>query len=159
MRQLLNYSRHPLSQLNFKGGSESESDQQTSSTTTESSTTQGGSGQQISVSNGGTVVTDDNATIENVLSFAGGVLDPIISDLNDAVAGAQQIAENSLNLAANATQAEAGTAASGASAAANIAATAEQNAQLGYSGIFENPVFIIGAVAVVGLIVWLSNKK
>ena len=156
-------ARHPLSAFRFKGGSNSDSTEQTSSATTEASTTQGSGQGDISVSNGGTVINSlspqDSGIISSVLSFAGDVVDPIISDLNDAVAGAQQLAENSLNVTSTIAS-KAIDAGSAATAGANAnAAASTSNSQLGYSGILENPIFIVGAVAVVGLLAYLSFRK
>ena len=93
--------RHPLSPTNFKGGNESSSASTTTSETTEASTTQGSGAGDISVSNGGTVIDtlspQDVSVISQALSFAGGIVEPVLTDLNDTIAAAQQIANNSLN--------------------------------------------------------------
>lgn len=139
--------QHPLSPTNFKGGgSSSTSQSQTSSTTTEASTTQSGTG-NIAVSNGGTVVTtsEDSGIIASAFNFAGSLVEPLLSTVNEETAAEHQTATNALNNAQSAQQEAIGQSSS-------IAA----NAQLGYSGIFENPVFIVGVVAAIGLIAFIS---
>ena len=135
---MFNYKRHPLSQLNWKGGSNSSSSAQTSSSTTEASTTQSGSN-NISVSNGGSVVvqSQDAGIIANAFNFAGGLISPLLNTVNEQAAQEHQTAQTAL----------ANEQSTGA-AATQLAGTVASNAQLGSGGILENPVFIWGVVGV-----------
>ena len=164
-----------------KGSSSSSSSQTTSTSSTTNTTDIGAQGGGIAIGAGGSYIEDlsPNAVsvINRVVDFSGGVLEKasqIISDAQAAAAAsvlqAENLGQNAVNANSDATAKaiQAATDATAKSIAASslntgqALSTANQslnNAQLGQSAIFTNPMFLIAAIGGLGLILYLSLKR